>query len=313
LAALQAGAYPIAVSGVWMTAKKSDEAIDLHPAFKEFELTGRTVYLAFDADYETNPRVRQALIRTTLLLYRAGAETKILTWPLDRGKGLDDYLCKDNGSSDPVRILEDLREHASSLADILKPPDLDLVERETFRARLSTSKLDQLSRSVAKSLKISAAALKSSTNARQKGNKSRVKSTNHNPTEQVRTNSCEPNKKPARVRIILGTQRLESQFAEEVGQLLGPLEVVFRRDDSVVEIQDEQFTGELDRFKLARGGLKFDTLTPARVRTSFKQYIEPGIEAEGQFVAQDHERILCSFPFSQSAVSQACSPDRSDS
>jgi Domain of unknown function (DUF3854) len=286
LAGLQAGAYPIAVSGVWMTAKKSADAIDLHPAFREFALTGRLVYLAFDADYETNPRVRQALIRTSLLLYKTGAETKILTWPLTDGKGLDDYLCKDNGSSDPVMLFGNLCEHASNLVDILRPADLDLVELETFRARLSASKLDQLSRSVAKPLKISATALKSSTNARIKGNKSRAKSKRDNRKEQGRSDSTEANDKSARVRIILGTQRLESQFAEEVGQLLGPLEVVFRRDDSVVEIRDEQFTGELDRFKLARGGLKFDTLTPARVRTSFEQYIEPGIEVEGEFVAK---------------------------
>jgi hypothetical protein len=283
LAALQAGAYPIAVSGVWMTAKKSDDAITLHPALKEFALTGRLVYLGFDADYETNPRVRQALIRTALLLYKAGAETKILIWPLTDGKGLDDYLCKDNGSGDPTVILKDLCEQASSLTDILRPADLDLVELETFRARLSASKLDQFSRSVAKPLKISATALKSSTNARIKENKSRAKSKSDNLKESVNTES---NNKPARVKIILGTQRLESQFAEEVGQVLSPLEVVFRRDDSVVEIQDEQFTGELDRFKLARGGLKFDALTPARVRTSFEQYIDPGIDVEGQFVAK---------------------------
>jgi len=59
------------------------------------------------------------------------------------------------------------------------------------------------------------------------------------------------------VRIRLpGSHRLESEFATEVGQVLGSLGVAFRRDDRVVEIQEEEFSGELDRFKLARGGLR---------------------------------------------------------
>jgi hypothetical protein len=86
---------------------------------------------------------------------------------------------------------------------------------------------------------------------------------------------------PLTTRIRLpGSHRLESKFAAEVGQVLGPLGVAFRHDDRVVEIQEEEFSGELDRFKLARGGLKFNTLTPARARTSFEQYIEPGIDVE---------------------------------
>ncbi len=84
---------------------------------------------------------------------------------------------------------------------------------------------------------------------------------------------------PAPVRILLpGPQRLESKFATEIGQVLGPRGVAFRCDDRVVEIQEEEFSGELDRLKLARGGLKFNTLTPARARTSLEQYIEPGTE-----------------------------------
>jgi Bifunctional DNA primase/polymerase, N-terminal len=101
----------------------------------------------------------------------------------------------------------------------------------------------------------------------------------------VRTEAAE--RAGARVQIILGTKRLESEFCEDVGKVLAPLDVVFRRDDTVVEIQDEQFTGELDRFKLARGGMKFSTLTPAAVRTSFEQYIQPGIkDKDGEFVAR---------------------------
>jgi hypothetical protein len=53
--------------------------------------------------------------------------------------------------------------------------------------------------------------------------------------------------------------RSESQFAAEVGQLLGQRQVLFRLDDRLVEVEQEQFDGELDQFKLARGGLKFRT------------------------------------------------------
>jgi len=59
-----------------------------------------------------------------------------------------------------------------------------------------------------------------------------------------------------------------------------PSESLSRCDDRLVEIQEEEFSGELDRFKLARGGLKFNTLTPARTRTWIEQFIEPGMEAD---------------------------------
>jgi hypothetical protein len=81
------------------------------------------------------------------------------------------------------------------------------------------------------------------------------------------------------VRILLPcTGKSESKFAEEVGRAVSPLGVVFRCDERVVEMQEEEFSGELDQFKLARGGLKFNTLTPARARTSLEQYIEFGVE-----------------------------------
>jgi hypothetical protein len=81
-----------------------------------------------------------------------------------------------------------------------------------------------------------------------------------------------------RVRIRLG--KVESKFAAECGEVLGPLGVLFRCDERVVEIQEEEFSGELDRFKLARGGPKFNTLTPTRMRTWIEQFIETGVDAE---------------------------------
>ena len=86
---------------------------------------------------------------------------------------------------------------------------------------------------------------------------------------------------PRLARIYLpAPPRVESKFAAEVGQVLGPLGVVFRCDERVVEIQEEEFSGELDRFKLARGGAKFSTLTPVRAKTWLEQFVETGLDVK---------------------------------
>src|SRR5262249_17374835 len=74
--------------------------------------------------------------------------------------------------------------------------------------------------------------------------------------------------------------RAESQSAREVGSVLGALEVGFRSNDHVVEIQEEPFDGELDKFKLARGGLKFKELHAARAKTWLEQHVETGLDVE---------------------------------
>ena len=132
LAALQAGAHPIALNGVWQAGVK-DEAGDtsLHPAFNDFAFSSRKIYLAFDADFRTNPSVRQALIRAAVLLHKQGAEVKILTWPIGRGKGLDDYLVNmANDSRAAAEVLTLLYEKACDLADVIKPCDLHTVRLE---------------------------------------------------------------------------------------------------------------------------------------------------------------------------------------
>jgi hypothetical protein len=40
---------------------------------------------------------------------------------------------------------------------------------------------------------------------------------------------------------------------------------------------EEDFIGQFDRFKLARGGLRFEELSPIRARTWFEQYVETGV------------------------------------
>jgi hypothetical protein len=80
--------------------------------------------------------------------------------------------------------------------------------------------------------------------------------------------------------LLPGVSRPESGFAQVVGEILGPLNVIYRCDDRVVEIENEEFNGELDRFKLAHGGLKFKALSSVRAKTWIEQFIETGLDVE---------------------------------
>jgi len=164
LAALQAGAFPIAGSGVWMMTAKANEAgtTRLHPALTEnFLFRGRIVYVAFDADFALNPSVRQALIRTAILLHKTGADVKILRWPLKDGKGLDDFLAKSNSRNQTAaQAFELLCKGACDLGGVLSLCDLEFFELEAGRARLKGSVLAQLCKMVSKSLGVSAETLK---------------------------------------------------------------------------------------------------------------------------------------------------------
>jgi Domain of unknown function (DUF3854) len=118
LAVLDEGGLPISVGGVWLACKKNENgASELHPTILgNFLIRGRTVLLAFDADYARNPAVRQALIRTGILLHKAGAEVLVLTWPIQEGKGIDDYLArKNNGAMNPPGALKALSDSAGGL------------------------------------------------------------------------------------------------------------------------------------------------------------------------------------------------------
>ena len=81
-----------------------------------------------------------------------------------------------------------------------------------------------------------------------------------------------------RAQLELPTvNRPESNFAHELGAEIGPAEQLFQYDNPVVEIIDEKFSGQSDRFKLARGGLKFQPLSPVRAKTWFEQYVQTGV------------------------------------
>jgi Protein of unknown function (DUF3631)/Domain of unknown function (DUF3854) len=161
LAALQAGAFPIAFHGVWMGTISDNEATRLHPALDTFQFRGRIVYIAFDADFETNPSVRQAIIRTAVLLHKKGAEVKILTWDLSEGKGLDDYLAaKSRDGKITTEVFDSLCANAGDLGRVLRSCDLEAVKLEIVRAQLKGSLLDQFCRLVAKPLGTGAAVLR---------------------------------------------------------------------------------------------------------------------------------------------------------
>jgi hypothetical protein len=170
LAALQAGAFPIGFCGVWQTAANNDGSTSLHPALLEhFTFAGRTVYVAFDADFALNPRVRQALIRTAVLLHKAGAEVKVTTWDGADGKGIDDYLVKaSNGSQNAVQVLQSLYIKSCTIGGVIRECDLEFIELEMTRAHLKGAKLAQLCRMVAPSLKVSAETLKDGITAEHK-------------------------------------------------------------------------------------------------------------------------------------------------
>ena len=127
LALVQAGAYSISLQGVWgSTAPKKkakpqkppEEDVDadvdcdadvdweeadklkLHPELAHFDWDYRQVLLCFDADRLKNRNVRQAEIRLFCLLHSLGAEVyQLSTWPLEQGKGVDDYIATKAGTT----------------------------------------------------------------------------------------------------------------------------------------------------------------------------------------------------------------------
>ena len=156
LAIIQAGGLPVGLGGVWMATKaKSEEGpIELVSALQGFTWPGRVVYLAFDADYETNPLVRQALWRTVLAFTKLGAVVRAMRW--EGAKGIDDYFVT---QPDPKAALALLQKQAVSIEAVLRPEDLTVLTAELRRANLSAGQLSQFTRLVAKPLDVRAGAL----------------------------------------------------------------------------------------------------------------------------------------------------------
>ena len=155
----QAGFYGIGIWGTWgITVKNLDgeSLIELCPQLKEFELFGRNVFLAFDADAVVNRQVRWSVIRNWLALTKAGALVKLLRWPSAEGKGLDDYLFKSCGLDINAQHqkLAELIDRAEEITGLLEPADHRIVVAELRRADLTDTELDQITRILAKKLNV---------------------------------------------------------------------------------------------------------------------------------------------------------------
>jgi Domain of unknown function (DUF3854) len=94
LAVLQAGGFAAGLGGVWLgCSKTADDKYILRPELAAFQLSGRRVSLAFDADFRSKADVRHAMIRQAFLLSINGAEVyQLTTWAEEEGKGIDDLL-----------------------------------------------------------------------------------------------------------------------------------------------------------------------------------------------------------------------------
>jgi hypothetical protein len=124
-----------------------------------------------DDYFATNSNVRHALIRTTILFLKAGAEVKILTWPIAEVRAL--MITSSSRGGDSTQVLKSLYSGAVELGSILRPCDLDHVRSEILLAVLSDSKLNQMCRMVSKGLDVRASTLEEECRPRdaEEGNK----------------------------------------------------------------------------------------------------------------------------------------------
>jgi DNA primase len=93
----------------------------------------RQVVIAFDADAERKPEVWKALERLSGTLQKAGLDVRELKWEEGLGKGLDDFLLKDQEHRNEVR--EFLKDSLASLnrgeASVANPVNRDRSRDES--------------------------------------------------------------------------------------------------------------------------------------------------------------------------------------
>jgi hypothetical protein len=154
----QAGYDAIGLNGVWCAANaktNGDDSLTLRPELASLPWLGRKTYLAFDADLSINPGVRQALIRLYLLLVNAGAEVYQTTWPLEEGKGIDDYLAA-HGAERIEKTFVALISAAKPFGQTLSATLLDahLVQKELPKVQFGSLVLEQITKQLAKALDV---------------------------------------------------------------------------------------------------------------------------------------------------------------
>lgn len=91
--ACKEGFTTIGLGGVWNWKSKKQKK-SLIDDFKDFSWRGREVILVFDSDYQTNPKVYQALLSLCKELTKLGAIPSIVSLPSngDEKIGFDDFL-----------------------------------------------------------------------------------------------------------------------------------------------------------------------------------------------------------------------------
>jgi hypothetical protein len=172
----QAGVAAIGLNGVWGASPKAKDGtqIVLWPSIIEnVDLRQRKVYIAFDADAQSNADVRAASIRLLFLLYAAGAHVFQLTsWDVSEGKGIDDFLVAvAAGSSVPEEFfppqspgekLQMLINDAVPFLDTLQkiPTDLEAVGDALSKVALTSLCRDQLCKMLAPKLGVQTASLR---------------------------------------------------------------------------------------------------------------------------------------------------------
>jgi hypothetical protein len=164
LAIVQAGFHAIGLNGVWCAADKDQETgrLTLRQELKAFDLRGRKLYTAFDADLSTKAEVRQALIRLFILLTIAGAEVFQLTsWDKSDGKGIDDFLVHER-PTEPGQTLQALISDAAPFIETLNKNvlDVDLVAKELARIEMSPPIRSHLARELGRRVGVGAKELR---------------------------------------------------------------------------------------------------------------------------------------------------------
>lgn len=156
---VQHGQFPIALSGVWnfQAGKNSnlDDDKSLWRDLQGFQWTGRTAYMAFDADLWTNPGVRMALWELSLKLWGMGGVIKFSQCRAIEGKGIDDFLMFRQQQGDkPDVVLDNLKASAIDMEDFVSAVHEDAIVRALSIVELRELKHDRFVRAVAKQMKV---------------------------------------------------------------------------------------------------------------------------------------------------------------
>jgi DNA polymerase I-like protein with 3'-5' exonuclease and polymerase domains len=166
LACTSAGYPAVGLNGVWCAAEAVEGgALILREELRSLGVSGRKVYLAFDADASINPQVRHATIRAAFLLSVENAEVFQLTsWDLESGKGIDDLLVNSasNAEGSPADVLKMLVSDAVPFFDSIRNNkiDLDAVAAELVGCRMVSLYRSQLCKRLAPKLDVPVDALR---------------------------------------------------------------------------------------------------------------------------------------------------------